>query len=52
MLVDRTLCLTHSDGDRRDNSPNTLGEAGNGTTLAKISCLKGMPVRGLPLPVR
>jgi sugar lactone lactonase YvrE len=36
VLSDRTLCTTQSDGNRRDNSPNTAGEV-RGT--GKISCL-------------
>jgi sugar lactone lactonase YvrE len=39
-LLDHTLCVTSSDGNRRDNSPNTAGEARPGSaTVAKISCL-------------
>ena len=54
VLVGRTLCLTHSDGSRRDNFPNSGGEVGPGKPgLAKISCLASkLPVAGLPLPVR
>ena len=54
VLVGRRLCLTHSDGSRRDNAPNTGGEVGPGKPgLAKISCLDSkLPVAGLPLPVR
>jgi sugar lactone lactonase YvrE len=53
-LVDRTLCLTHSDGSRRDNFPNTGGEVGPDVPeRAKISCLdERLQVSGLPLPVR
>ena len=53
-LTGRTLCLTHSDGSRRDNFPNTGGEVGPGmTAVAKISCLdRPLRVSGLPLPVR
>jgi sugar lactone lactonase YvrE len=53
-LTGRTLCLTHSDGSRRDNFPNTGGEVGPGmTAVAKISCLDGrLRAPGLPLPVR
>jgi sugar lactone lactonase YvrE len=44
------FCTTSSDGNRRDNFPNTAGEvAGTG----KISCLdQRLDVPGLPLPVR
>jgi sugar lactone lactonase YvrE len=39
-LADRTLCTTSSDGNRRDNAPNSAGEVGPGTGFAgKISCL-------------
>lgn len=53
-LVGRSLCVTQSDGDRRDNSPNSGGEVGPGTGFAaKISCLdQRLDVPGLPLPVR
>jgi sugar lactone lactonase YvrE len=53
-LVGRHLCLTQSDGNRRDNAPNTAGEsAPTAPVRAKISCLdQPLPVAGLPLPVR
>jgi sugar lactone lactonase YvrE len=53
-INERTLCLTHSDGSRRDNFPNTGGEVGpEGPELAKISCLdQRLNDPGLPLPVR
>jgi sugar lactone lactonase YvrE len=53
-LVGRTLCVTSSDGSRRDNAPNTGGEATPaGAVRATISCLdQRLPVAGLPLPVR
>jgi sugar lactone lactonase YvrE len=53
-LSGRRLCLTNSDGNRRDNSPNSAGEAAPGTaTVAKINCLdQDLPVEGLPLPIR
>ena len=53
-LSERRLCITHSDGNRRDNSPNGEGEVGPGRPeVAKISCLdQRVPVAGLPLPVR
>ena len=52
-ISDHRLCITHSDGGRRDNFPNTAGEATpTGTVRAKISCLdQRLPVGGLPLPV-
>ena len=56
VIVDRRLCLAHSDGLRRDNAPNTAGEVGPGPGrpgIAKLSCTKSkLPVEGLPLPVR
>jgi sugar lactone lactonase YvrE len=53
-LSGRTLCLTHSDGSRRDNFPSSGGEVAPGTpAVAKISCLdQPLLVPGLPLPVR
>ena len=39
-LLDRTLCVTSSDGNRRDNSPNTAGEVRPASpAVAKVSCL-------------
>jgi sugar lactone lactonase YvrE len=38
-LLDRSLCVTSSDGNRRDNSPNTAGEVRPASAaVAKISC--------------
>lgn len=53
-ISDHRLCVTHSDGGRRDNFPNSAGEATpTGTVRAKMSCLdQRLPVGGLPLPVR
>jgi sugar lactone lactonase YvrE len=53
-LADRTLCTTSSDGNRRDNSPNSGGEVAPGTGfVGKISCAdERLQVPGLPLPVR
>jgi hypothetical protein len=53
-ISDHRLCVTHSDGARRDNFPNTGGEATpTGAVRAKISCMdQRVPVAGLPLPVR
>jgi sugar lactone lactonase YvrE len=52
-LAGRTLCVTSSDGSRRDNFPSTGGEATpTGAVRAKISCLaQPLRVPGLPLPV-
>ncbi|HEU5470823.1 MAG TPA: SMP-30/gluconolactonase/LRE family protein [Actinophytocola sp.] len=52
-LTGNRLCVTHSDGARRDNFPNSAGEASpTGAVRAKISCLDArLPVPGLPLPV-
>jgi sugar lactone lactonase YvrE len=37
VVVGSTLCVAQSDGNRRDNSPNTAGEVSNG---GKISCTR------------
>jgi sugar lactone lactonase YvrE len=52
-LSGRRLCLTHSDGSRRDNFPNAGGEVGpDSSAVAKISCLdEKLDVPGLLLPV-
>jgi hypothetical protein len=53
-IAGNRLCVTQSDGARRDNFPNTAGEASPaGTVRAKITCLdQRLPELGLPLPVR
>lgn len=53
-LSTRRLCVTHSDGSRRDNFPSTGGEVGPSLPeRAKISCLdQPLAIGGLPLPVR
>jgi sugar lactone lactonase YvrE len=53
-ISDRTLCMSNSDGNRRDNSPNTAGQLNNpGAPRGKISCMDQLVnVRGLPLPIR
>lgn len=39
LLLDRLLCVTSSDGNRRDNSPNSAGDVRPGSAaVAKISC--------------
>jgi sugar lactone lactonase YvrE len=52
-LTGRKLCITQSDGSRRDNFPNAGGEvAPNTGAVAKVSCLdQRVAVAGLPLPV-
>jgi sugar lactone lactonase YvrE len=50
VFLGRTLCTTSSDGNRRDNFPNSGGEV---TNTGKISCLdQKVDVPGLNLPVR
>jgi sugar lactone lactonase YvrE len=53
-LLGRTFCAANSDGNRRDNSPNTAGEiGGTGRPRGKISCMtEQLAIPGLPLPVR
>ena len=52
-LSGNRFCTTSSDLLRRDNAPNTAGEAAPGTgALGKISCMdQRLPVQGLALPV-
>jgi sugar lactone lactonase YvrE len=54
LFLGHVFCVTQSDGNRRDNSPNTAGEVGPGTGFAaKVSCLdERLSVPGAPLPVR
>jgi sugar lactone lactonase YvrE len=53
-LSGKRLCTANSDGNRRDNSPNTAGEIKPaGPDRGKISCLdQPLTIQGLPLPVR
>jgi sugar lactone lactonase YvrE len=53
VLAGRRFCTTSSDGNRRDNSPNTAGEASPASpVVGKVSCLdQRLKVSGLPLPV-
>jgi len=50
------LCVTSSDGDRRDNSPRAAGEINGGGPVGargKISCSDPrLQIPGLPLPLR
>lgn len=52
-LVEKLFCAANSDGDRRDNSPNSAGEVKPaGPTRGKISCMdQELSIPGLPLPV-
>lgn len=53
ILFGHKLCTANSDGNRRDNFPNTAGEIGGpGQPKGKIACLdQRVNVPGLPLPV-
>jgi hypothetical protein len=53
VLAKRKLCTTSSDLNRRDNSPNSAGEAAPATAVVgKVSCLdQKLGERGLKLPV-
>jgi sugar lactone lactonase YvrE len=52
-LLGNKLCTANSDGNRRDNSPNTAGEIGGvGQPKGKISCMdQWLPIPGLRLPI-
>ena len=56
VLFDKTFCVANSDGNRRDNSPNSVGEINSGGPVGargKISCMdQRLQIPGLPLPVR
>lgn len=55
-LLGKRFCVAQSDGNRRDNSPNSAGEVNSGGPVGargKISCMdQSLIVPGLPLPVR
>ena len=53
-LTGKVFCTAQSDGNRRDNFPNTAGQVSpTGPNIGKISCMnQELTVRGLPLPVR
>jgi sugar lactone lactonase YvrE len=53
VLAGQRFCTASSDGNRRDNSPNTAGEARPASpVVGKVSCLdQRLKVSGLPLPV-
>jgi len=55
VLLGKTFCTANSDGNRRDNSPNTAGEVNQGGALArgKISCMdQELIIPGERLPAR
>ena len=54
VLSDSRFCTANLDANRRDNSPNTAGEANPaGPDFGKISCMdQRLQVRGAELPVR
>ena len=55
-LLRRKFCTANSDGNRRDNFPNSAGEVNSGGPVGargKISCMdQELSIPGLPLPVR
>ena len=57
VLAGKTFCTANSDGNRRDNSPNSAGEINSGnpveTDRGKISCMdQELNIPGMRLPVR
>jgi sugar lactone lactonase YvrE len=52
-LTGKLFCTSMSDGNRRDNSPNTAGEISPaGPNIGKISCMdQELKIPGLPLPI-
>ena len=53
VLSGRTFCTANSDGNRRDNSPNTAGEVNQVDKRGKISCMdQELRIPGARLPVR
>jgi sugar lactone lactonase YvrE len=53
-LLGKLFCTANSDGNRRDNAPNTAGEVGPASPgKGKISCMdQELEIPGLRLPVR
>lgn len=55
-LAGDTFCTANSDGNRRDNSPNSAGEVNSGGPVGargKIACLdQSLRIPGQPLPVQ
>jgi sugar lactone lactonase YvrE len=52
-LIGKVFCTSQSDGNRRDNSPNTGGEVSPaGPNIGKISCMdQELKIPGLRLPI-
>ena len=52
-ITGKVFCTSQSDGNRRDNSPNTAGQVSpNGPEIGKISCMdQELIIPGLRLPV-
>ena len=52
-ITGKLLCTSMSDGNRRDNFPNTGGEVSpTGPSIGKISCMdQEVTIQGMPLPV-
>jgi sugar lactone lactonase YvrE len=52
-ITGNVFCTANSDGNRRDNFPNTGGEISPAGPLGKISCMdQKLTIPGLSLPVR
>ncbi len=53
VLPGHKFCTANSDGNRRDNFPNTAGEIGGaGAPRGKISCIdQRVTIPGIPLPI-
>ena len=52
-LIGKVFCISQSDGNRRDNFPNTGGQVSPaGPDIGKISCMdQELKIPGLPLPI-
>jgi hypothetical protein len=51
-LLGHKFCTANSDGNRRDNSPNTVGEIKPAGPIGKISCMdQPLRIPGLRLPL-
>ncbi len=53
VLTGKVFCTSQSDGNRRDNSPNTDGQVSPaGSNIGKISCMdQELKIPGLQLPI-